>query len=80
MTIPFAIFFYFSPYYSYKWAKITPRKTHFDVLRGGNVARCLLSEQVVALYVFEIAVGAHLQLFAGGVVGHDDAVLVHLQG
>ena len=37
-------------------------------------------QQVVALNVLEIAIGAHLQLVAGSLVADDDAVLVHLQG
>ena len=36
--------------------------------------------EVVFLYIFEIAVGAHLQLIACLFVGHDDAVSMLLQG
>ena len=37
-------------------------------------------KKVVLLDVLEVAVGADLQFVAGGIVGYDDAVLVHLQG
>ena len=36
------------------------------------------SLEIVLLDVLEVAVGAHLQLVARSLVGHDDAMLVHL--
>lgn len=39
-----------------------------------------LGVEVGSFDVLEVAVGLHLEFVAGGVVGHDDGLGVHLQG